>query len=92
MDKSSFCTLLDIIRDQLPSTGKNKKRGSVPNGPIAKAAQLSMALRYFAGGDPLDIWHIHGVFDDKVLTSMWIVVDGIYASKVLDIMFPESMV
>jgi hypothetical protein len=49
-----------------------------------------MALRYFAGGDPLDISDFHGVHDDEVLRSVWFVVDAIHASPELNIKFPES--
>ena len=66
MEKVAFWTLLDIIESRLRSTGiKKKKRGGVPNGPISKAARLSMALRVFAGGNPLDIAEVHGVGDDE---------------------------
>ena len=90
MNKTAFWTLLEIVDDYMPSTGKNLKRGAVPNGPITKAARLSMALRHFAGGNPLDISDIHGLSDDEVLTSVWIIVDSIHASKELDIKFPTT--
>lgn len=90
MDKEAFWMLLEIIEDHLPSTGEKRKLGAVPNGPISKAARLSMALRYFAGGDPLDISDFHGVHDDEVLRSVWFVVDAIHASPELNIKFPES--
>ena len=66
MSKDTFYALLDIIKDQLPNTGEKRKRGAVPNGPITKAARLSMALRYCAGGDPLNIGDLHGVNTDEV--------------------------
>ena len=90
MTKTSFWTLLDIICDHMPSTGEDRTRGAVPNGPITKAARLSMALRYFAGGDPLDISDVHGVGDTEVTNSVWIIVDAIHSSKELDIRFPET--
>lgn len=90
MNKDAFWTLLDIIERHLPNTGEKRKRGAVPNGPITKAARLSMALRYFAGGDPLDIAEVHGVADGEVVTSAWDVVDAIHKSSELDIKFPES--
>ena len=61
MSKDVFYMLLDIIGDHLPSTGEDRKRGSTPNGNVTKEARLSMALRYCAGGDPLDIASVHGV-------------------------------
>jgi hypothetical protein len=36
-----------------------------------------MALRWFAGGDPLDIMQVHGVGHDEVSTSVWDVVDAV---------------
>ena len=92
MDKTSFYRLLDIIQDHLPSTGENGKFGAVPNGVISKTARLSMALRYCAGGDPLDIGDLHGVGCQEVLNSLWDVVDAIHASPELDIRFPDSHV
>jgi hypothetical protein len=90
MDKSSFYRLLDIIEDRLPRTGEKRSRGATPNGPITKAARLSMALRYCAGGDPLDIADLHGVNPDEVTNSLWSVVDAIHESPQLDIKFPET--
>ena len=90
MDKEAFWLLLDIVIPHLPSTGESNTSGGVPNGFITHAARLSMALRYFAGGDPLDISEVHGVSDDEPLTSVWYIVDAIHASSQLDINFPES--
>lgn len=90
MHKEAFWTLLEIIERNLPNTGEKRKRGAVPNGPISKAARLSMALRYFSGGDPLDIADIHGVADDEVLNSVWDIVDAIHQSTELNISFPET--
>ena len=92
MNKISFFRLLDILSDHLPVTGEKRKRGTVPNGPITKCARLSMALRYCAGGDPLDIADIHGVGQGEVLSSVWGVVDAIHLSPELDIKFPEDHV
>ena len=73
MDKAVFWSLLDLISPHLPNTGEKRKRGRAPNGPITHAARLSMVLRYFAGGDPLDIADIHGVNKDEPLKSVWMV-------------------
>ena len=55
LEEESFWKLLDIIGNKMPATGvaRRKNRGAVPNGAIIKEARLSMALRYFAGGDPV---------------------------------------
>ena len=90
MEKSSFYTLLDIIEPHMRTDGLVRSRGATPNGTITHASRLSMSLRYFAGGDPLDISCIHGVKDGEVLVSVWDVVDAIHKSSQLDIVFPES--
>jgi hypothetical protein len=48
-----------------------------------------MALRYFSGGDPLDVLDIHGVKMGEVLESVWEVVDVVHKSHQLEIIFPE---
>lgn len=89
MGKEAFWSLLDIIEDNLESTGEKRKRGATPNGNITKASRLSMAIRYFSGGDPLDIADVHGVSDNEVGNSVWNVVDAIHKSTELDIQFPD---
>jgi hypothetical protein len=49
-----------------------------------------MAIRFFAGGDPLDIAEMHGVGDDEPMSSVWEVVDAIHKASELDIKFPET--
>ena len=90
MEKKSFYDLLDIIKPHLRSDGSDRKRGATPNGAISSESRLSMALRYCAGGDPLDIADIHGVGDDEVTQSVWDIVDAIHKSPELDIVFPET--
>ncbi|KAG7353530.1 DDE superfamily endonuclease [Nitzschia inconspicua] len=69
---------------------KKRKRGSTPNGDIPTSSRLSMALRWFAGGDPLDIFQVHGVAPEQVYISVWIVVDAINQCPTLQIKFPTS--
>eukprot|EP00980_Cylindrotheca_fusiformis_P008323 scaffold1742_cov93-Cylindrotheca_fusiformis.AAC.1 len=62
MDKESFLSLLKMIsplieRKNVPH--KRKRGGSAPNGMIPDSQRLAMAIRYFAGGDPLDIAQCH---------------------------------
>ena len=85
VNKEAFWTLLDIIEQRLLGTGEKRKCRAVPNGPITKASRLSMALRYFSGGDPFDIAEVHGVGDDEVVRSAWDVVDAIHKSPELNI-------
>jgi hypothetical protein len=90
MDKDSFYNLLYIIKEQLPKTGEDRVRGSVPNGAITHSARLSMALRVAAGGDVLDIADYHGVNEDEAMASFWFVVDAINNTPQLNIVFPET--
>jgi len=90
MNKEAFWRFLEIIEDKMPSTGEKRKRGSTPNGNITKAARLSMAIRYFSGGDPMDIADLHGVCENEVGNSVWAVVDAIHASPELNIKFPDT--
>jgi hypothetical protein len=49
-----------------------------------------MALRFFAGGDSLDIAEVHGVGDDEPMSTVWDVVDAIHKAPELNISFPET--
>jgi hypothetical protein len=89
MDETSFWTLLDLIEPKMAGKPK-RKRGRAPNGDIANSARLAMAIRYFAGGDPLDICVVFGVTKEAVYRSAWIVVDAIHQTKQLNISFPTK--
>ena len=60
MTKRTFFQLLTMLR---PSLIRNKLQGKhgCPNGTICPELQLSMAIRWLAGGSYLDIHHFHGV-------------------------------
>jgi hypothetical protein len=60
------------------------------NGIIDTPLRLSMALRYFAGGNPYDVSLVHGVAPRDVYNSVWIVVDAVNACPDLAITFPEN--
>ncbi len=90
MDKKSFYILLDILGPHLRSGPSKGKVGRIPNGPITTAPWLSMALRYAAGGTPLDISDVHGVGSNAVTESLWEIVDAIHKAPELDIVFPSS--
>jgi hypothetical protein len=94
MKKSSFFNLLEIIDPYLPpdetTCSHKRKRGKTPNGPITHPLRLSMAIRYFAGGDPLDIADVHKVGDDQPLINVWHVVNAINAVGELKIKCPSS--
>ena len=91
MGYDSFYRLLDILEPYLPGTGEKRKTpGGVPNGPITKSARLSMALRYFAGGDPADICDNHGCDIGEPIKSVWFVVDAIHKAQEMKIDFPKT--
>jgi DDE superfamily endonuclease len=73
---------------------RKKRRMSMkrtaPNGLIPTSIRLSIALRYFAGGDPLDIALVHGMSHSEIFTSVWMIVDAIHQTRKLDIIFPKS--
>ena len=69
---------------------KKRKRGSTPNGDIPNSARLSMALRWFAGGEPADIFQVHGVHYTEVYTSAWEIVDAINLCPSLTLEFPSD--
>ena len=71
------------------TTSKKSKRGKTSNGGVDPASQLSMALRWFAGGEPMDIMQTHDVGYDKVYRNVWNVVDDINSCPHLAIKFPD---
>ena len=60
------------------------------NGNIIKASWLSMAMRYFSGGSPLNISELRGVRNDEVGNSGWELVHAIHEYPELDIKFRET--
>lgn len=88
MRHDSFWRLLDIVEPHMRLPPK-RKRGKTINGDIVPALRLSMALRYFAGGDPGDIGPLHGCHPNEVTKSAFIVVNAIHKSQELAISFPR---
>jgi hypothetical protein len=89
MEEKSFWKLLDLLEPKM-GVKRLQKRGATPNGPVCNSVRLAMALRYYAGGDPLDIALVYHVSRDLVYKSAWLVVDAIHQTKQLDIKFPTS--
>ena len=87
--EASFWKLFHLIKPHMPHKNK-RKRGCTPNGDIDYSARLSMALRWFAGGDAIDIMQTHGVSNAEVYRSVWMVVDAINACPELQIRFPRD--
>jgi hypothetical protein len=89
MSEMLFWRLHDLLQPYMNASNK-RNRGATPNGDISTAARLSMAIRWFAGGDPADIFQVHGVSYGQVLISVWIVVDAINQCETIKIRFPTD--
>lgn len=89
MTEDSFWQLLNIPEPHMKHQ-KKRKRGATQNGDIVPALHLSMALRYFAGGDPPDIGPVHGVHPNEVLNSVTRDINAVHCAAELKIGFPEN--
>jgi hypothetical protein len=87
MNECSFFALFDLLQ---PNLTQPKIKGLPPNGIISLETRLAMALRWCAGGCKYDIATTHGVHPDEVYKSLWMLVDAVHATGVLDIKFPTS--
>ena len=88
MRTDSFYKLHDLLCGCNPNPNK-RKRGATQNGPIASKSKLSMALRFFAGGDNYDIGGHHGVHTNAVHDAVWEIVDRVNGCESLQIKFPD---
>jgi hypothetical protein len=91
MTRETFWKLHDILWPLLrsPPNRSNKKSGAT-NGIITTSVRLSIAIRFFAGGDPKDIMGVHGVSHSVVFESVWRVVDAVNRCNALHYQFPED--
>jgi hypothetical protein len=83
-----FWRLCEIIDPYL--TTDNRYKNATPNGVIETPVKISIALRYFAGGSPLDIALVHGISYLEVMKIVWHMVEVINRVPELAIVFPES--
>jgi hypothetical protein len=90
MREESFWNLLDLIEDKLGKVDGKRKRGKAPNGDVPNGVRLAIALRYLAGGDPIDICAVYRVHSSVVYQSIWMVVEAINKTKELQIQFPTK--
>ena len=76
----SFGKLLSILEPDL-SVQNEKQHLNSRHGdrPIELPVRLAVALRYFAGGDPLDLKLIYCISKQTVYRCIWPVVDSINA-------------
>ena len=94
MDKDTFYVLHEILEPHLQDhffPAKGGKRDPKKNSYLIKTEiRLAVAIRYFAGGSPLDIMLIHGVSFYSVFSSVWGVVDCVNKCTELDFNFPTK--
>lgn len=89
MDKDNFYNLHNILEDNLKKTFHSMERDQSSNYFIDTTIRLSIALRFFAGGDPLYLMLTHGVSKTSVYDSVWGVVDSINTCNKLAFHFPS---
>ena len=89
MNEFSFYRLLDILAPHMSSPHKDRFRHT-KNPDIETDLKLSIALQYFAGGDPYDIMISHGVSHSIIIECIWEVVDAVNQTSRLAIQFPNS--
>jgi DDE superfamily endonuclease len=84
-------SLEKLLEPKLHRPRKKRRKRNAPNGLISTSIRLSIALCYFAGGDPLDLALVHGVSHSEVFNSVWMVVDAVlHHTPALDIVVPKS--
>jgi hypothetical protein len=81
MSRESFQKLHDDLPEYEKIFPNKRKRGKDPNGAIPTALYLSAAIRYFAGGSPLDIMLSHGLARSSVYNSVWGTVNAVNKTK-----------
>ena len=75
MCRASFVELVGRLRDRLSRDDDMGRRSS--SGAISVELQLSMTLRFLAGGSYLDIAYFHGVHAATLFAAIWRVVEAI---------------
>ena len=100
MSEKSFWKLHELLRcqigreleqrvDSVHRKRRESPRKTAPNGLICTSIRLAAAIRYFAGGSPLDIALVFGISHKDVMKSVWSVVDSINKTSELAIVYPE---
>ena len=88
MTNNSFYRLFNLIRNDLKKAVLNTTK--TYKNQIDLDLRLSMALRIFAGGSPIDVLQSHDVSKSSVYESLWMVVDVINKCKALEFHFPTK--
>jgi hypothetical protein len=93
MTNTSFHKLHDILEPRLSAIffprGGGKREPGKSFYLIDTKTRRSIAIRFFAGADPLDIMQIHDVSLVSVYYSVWGVIDAINTTKDLAYHFPN---
>ena len=82
----AFRKLMDIIRADLMVTDEKQARVAKCGELIRPEVKLAIALRFFAGGSPLDLKLLYHVSKTYVYQCIWLVVDA--CNKRLEVVFP----
>jgi hypothetical protein len=75
----SFQRLLHILEPTLAIQNERQALNSRSGKPVELPTRLAVALRYFAGGDPLDLYLIYCITKSTVMECVWRTVDAIHA-------------
>ena len=62
---------------------------TIPNGKIPLSSRVSMAIHWFAVGSSYDIAVNHGLYYQKIMKSVWIVVDLVNLCETIKNYFPS---
>ena len=89
MSVDNFYRLHTILLPHLTDMFTCKTRATTSSFYIPTEIRLSIALRFFAGGDPYDLSIIHNVCRESVYDSVWGVVDCINQCTTLSFSFPS---
>ena len=94
MSRQSFYKLHEMLEPKLneiffPKGGGKRKPGKC-SYLIDTKTRLSIALRFFAGADPVDLMQIHDVGLVSVYYSVWCVIDAINQTDELKYSFPAE--
>ena len=73
----SFMDLLHILRADLVVSNEKQARFTKWGQLVMPEVKLAMALRFLAGGSPLDLKLIYHVSTSFVYDSIWLVVDAV---------------
>ena len=75
----NFYELLERLEPELKRTNPKQAVRVRSGKPIELPTRLACALRYFAGGDPLDLLLIYDMSKKQVMNCVWDVVDAVNA-------------